>query len=121
MNKWLTNEDIVFEPSTLYLQEYNGLVSKQVRRIIMEMTHPTILKRNINNHLWPKVVQAITHVKNIRPTKALKRESQYQALNKEQFDLSHLQILDLQCMFWSTKRSVLSDLKNVPHKLFEKG
>lgn len=35
------------------------------------MTRVTIIKRNINDNLWPKVVLEITYFKNIRPTRAL--------------------------------------------------
>lgn len=65
VGEWLTNEGIIFEPSAPYSQEQNG-VSERGGRTIMDMTRATILEGNINDDLWPEVVLAMTHVKNIR-------------------------------------------------------
>lgn len=37
----------------------------------MEMLRATILERGMDDILWPEVVLAMTHVKNLRPTRAL--------------------------------------------------
>ncbi len=70
MDKWLTYQGIIFEPSAPYSQEENG-VSKRTGRTIMEMVRATILEGRMEDTLWPEVVLAMTHVKNLRPTRAL--------------------------------------------------
>ena len=69
--KWLSKEGIIFKLSAPYSQELNGL-SERTGRTIIDMTRVTILKGNIDDDLWPEIVLAMTHVKNLRPTSALK-------------------------------------------------
>lgn len=93
VDKWLTKQGIVFEPSAPYSQEENG-VSERTGRTIMDMVRATILEGGIDDNLWPEIVLAMTHVKNLRPTRALKDsmspiEMQDQALPT----LQHLRIL----------------------------
>lgn len=44
-----------------------------MRKIIIDMVKMTILEREINDMLWPKIILAITYIKNLRPIQALKR------------------------------------------------
>lgn len=93
VDKWLTEQGITFEPSAPYSQEENG-VSERTGRTIMDIVQTTILEGGIDDTLWPEIVLAMTHVKNLRPTRALKDsispiEMQDQALP----DLQHLRIL----------------------------
>lgn len=69
-NDWMQKEKISFEPSALYFQKQNGVL-KQIGRTIKDMIRATILKKNIDDHLWPKLMLAMTYVKNNRPMKAL--------------------------------------------------
>lgn len=41
-----------------------------VKEIIIDMTRVTILKKNIDNKLWPEIVLVITYIKNNSFTKA---------------------------------------------------
>ncbi len=59
----------------------------------MDITRANILEGNIDDKLWPKLVLAMTHVKNCRPTKALQNLSPHKAHFKERLNLSHLRIL----------------------------
>lgn len=38
----------------------------------MDMVKATILERGIDNTLWSKIVLAMTHIKNRRPTRVFK-------------------------------------------------
>lgn len=38
----------------------------------MDMVRATILENSIDNTLWPMIILAMIHVKNLRPTQALK-------------------------------------------------
>lgn len=94
VDKWLTKQEITFEPSAPYSQEENG-VSKKTRRTIMDLVRATILEGGIDDTLWPGIVLAMTYIKNLRPTRALEGfispiEMQTQAIP----DLHHLRILD---------------------------
>lgn len=72
IDKWLINQEIIFKPLVSYSQEENR-VSKRTSRTIMEMVQATILKRGMEDTLYPEVVLAITYVKNLRPTQALEK------------------------------------------------
>lgn len=41
------------------------------KRMIIDMIKAIILKTKINNMLWPKIVLAMTYIKNLRPTRVL--------------------------------------------------
>ena len=93
VDKWLINRGIIFEPSSPYSQEENG-VSERTGRTIMEMVRVTILEGGIDDTLWPEVVLAMTHVKNLRPTRAL--EGAISTIKKQentQPSLQHLRVI----------------------------
>ena len=69
-NKWMQKEGITSESSAPYFQKQNG-VSELTRKTIIDMTRAIIFEENIDDDLWPKLVFAMTHVKNNRPTRAL--------------------------------------------------
>ena len=50
MDKWFSNQEIVFESLTLYFQEKNRIFEK-TNKTIMEMVQATILERGIENIL----------------------------------------------------------------------
>lgn len=58
-NKYMQKKWITFTPSALYCQEQNG-ISEWIGITMMDMTKATILERNIDDNLWPKLVLAIT-------------------------------------------------------------
>ncbi len=98
VDKWLTNQGIIFEPSVPYSQEKNG-VSKRIGRTIMEMVRATILEGGIDDTLWPKVVLVMTHIKNLCPTQALEKLISLAKMegkdlpNKELPNLHHFRVL----------------------------
>lgn len=93
VEKWLSNQRITFEPSAPYSQEENG-VSERTGRTIMEMVRATILEGGIDDTLWPEVVLAMTHVRNLRPTRALKDSmSPIKMQDQTLPNLQHLRIL----------------------------
>ena len=58
------------------------------------MIRVIILKKEIDNMLWPEIVLAMTHIKNLRPTQALERFiSLIKMQNQVIPDLHHLRIL----------------------------
>lgn len=59
----------------------------------MEMARACILEGNIDDELWPEVILAMTHVKNIRPTNALGGKSPHELQFNEAPDVSHLRVL----------------------------
>ena len=86
----MQKERIIFKPSAPYSQEQND-ISERTGRTIIDMTRATILKRNIDDDLWPKLILAMTYVKNNRPTRAVQNLSPYEAYTHKLPDLSHLQ------------------------------
>lgn len=51
-----------------------------MKRTIMDMTRAIIFEKYIDNNLWPKLVLAMTYVKNSWPTKVLQNFSPYKTL-----------------------------------------
>lgn len=88
----MQKEEITFEPSAPYSQEYNG-VSKQMGRTITDITRVIILEGNIDDKLGPELVLAMTYIKNNRPTRALQNLSPRKVHSQEPSNLTHLQIL----------------------------
>lgn len=61
----------------------------------MEMIRATILEKKIDNTLWPKIVLAITHIKNLQSTRVLENSiSPIKMQNQVLPDLYHFCILD---------------------------
>lgn len=73
-NEQMEKKGIIFEPSTSYSQEQNG-VSEQTKRIIMDMTKAIIFESNIDINFQPKLVLAMTYVKTINLQKHYCRTS----------------------------------------------
>lgn len=88
----MKKEEITFELSAPYFQEQNG-ISKRMGRTIINMSRATILEDNIDNDLWPKLILAMTYIKNSQPTRALQNISLYKAHFHGKPNLTYLQIL----------------------------
>ena len=88
----MSKEGTVFEPSSAYSQEQNG-VSERGGRAIMDKTRATMVDGNIDDDLWPKAILAITHVKNVWPTEALEGSNPHEIHFKRPPDISHLRVL----------------------------
>ena len=93
VDKWLIKQGITFETSALYSQEENG-VSERKRRTIMDMMRATIVESGIDDNLRPEIVLAMTYIKNLQPTRALKGLiSLIEMANQALPELHHLFIL----------------------------
>lgn len=88
----MLKEDIAFKPSCLNSQEQNG-VSEQMGWTIIDMARATIIEGNIPDNLWPKVVLAMVHVKNLRPTSVLDGKTPHELMEKKPLTINHLRVL----------------------------
>lgn len=59
----------------------------------MDMAHATILDGNIDDDLWPEIILAMTHVKNVRPTSSLEDKNPHEVHFNKTPELSHLRVL----------------------------
>ena len=91
-DNWLLEHGIEFEPSAPYSQEENG-VAESTGRELYRMARAMILAGGIPDCLWPEIVLAACHMKNLRPTAALQGMSPYEAMTGKVPDLSHLRVL----------------------------
>ena len=92
-DKWMLKEGITFEPSCPHSQEQNG-VSERMGRTIMDMVRSTIIGGSIPDDLWPEIVLAMVHVKNIRPTSSLTDgRTPHELMEKELPTIDHLRVL----------------------------
>lgn len=53
----------------------------------------TILDGNIDDDLWPEIILAMTHVKNVRSTFSLEDKNAHEVHFNKTLELSHLQVL----------------------------
>lgn len=92
IQQWLSAEGIILDPPAPYSQEENG-VSERLGCTLMEIARVSIIEGGIDDSFWPKMILAITCIKNIRPTKAVQRLSPHQEIFKTLPNLAHLQVL----------------------------
>ncbi len=60
----------------------------------MDMTRATILEENIDDELWPKIILAMTYIKNNHQTRALPSNiTPYEIQSQEAADISQLRVL----------------------------
>lgn len=86
----MQNEEIVFELLVPYSQEHNG-ISEKMESTLMNITRATILEGNIKDELWPKLVLAMTYIKNSHSTKVLANNfSSHKAHIYKKLDFSYL-------------------------------
>ena len=64
-----------------------------MERTIIHTTQSTIIRENISDNLWPKVVLAMVHVKKVRPTSTLDGKTSYKLIEGETPTIDHLQVL----------------------------
>lgn len=57
------------------------------------MTYTTIMDRNIDDNLWPKVILIITQIKNVKSTKMFEGNIVYKAYFKKSPNINYLPIL----------------------------
>lgn len=55
------------------------------------MARATILKKNLNNDLWPEIILAMTYIQNFHPKIALENNNTpFNTQYKENLNISHL-------------------------------
>lgn len=74
VDRWLTEKRITFKLFVPYSQEENSVLD-QTKKTIIDMVRATILERRIDDTFWPEIVLAMTYVKNLCSTYALKDNS----------------------------------------------
>ena len=85
----MLSKGILFEPSTPYPQEKNG-ISGRKNRTLMERGRSTIIAGGVPDELRPEVLLAMTQVSNLLPTTALNGRSSFEASTKSLPNLQHL-------------------------------
>lgn len=86
------------------------------------MARATILEKNLNNDLWPKVILAITYIKNFCPIKALENNNTlFNSQHNKDPDITHLQILSfIVYVFLHKEQQALKSEKKKPRALCRK-
>ena len=76
------------------------------------MTRATILKDNIDNNIWLKLLLAMIYIKNSCPTKAFENLSAHQAHFHKQLNLKHLWIIGsmVYVLLYKEKRLIKSEM-----------
>lgn len=83
---------ITFETFALYFQKQNDIF-EQVGKRIIDMTRAPIFEKNSDDDLQPKLIFAITYVKDNQPIKALQNNFCFYKVYTHKFpNLSHFQI-----------------------------
>lgn len=59
----------------------------------MDMIWVTVLEGNHDANLWPKVILAMTYIKNVQSIKALEGNNPYSVQNNTNLDIEYLQVL----------------------------
>ena len=72
----MAKKGVVIKLLASYSQDQNR-VSKKNSQTSIDMILTSILDKNINIKLWSKMILIMTHVKNVRPTEALKGNNIY--------------------------------------------
>ena len=67
VNKWFIKQKITFELFVFYFQKKNKIL-KKTKKTIINMVRVTIFERKIDNMFWPKIILAMTHIKNLKLT-----------------------------------------------------
>jgi len=93
LKNWFTVNGIIWEPTTPYSPEENG-VSERLNRIICEPAQAMLKDSGLNSHLWLKAIKTAVYIKNQSSTQVLNMTS-YEAWTGNVSDLSSLHIFDI--------------------------
>ncbi len=93
LKNWFSVNDIIWEPTTLYSPEENG-VSEQLNCIICKSAQAMLKDSDLNSHLWLKAIKTAVYIKNQSSTQVLDM-TLYEAWTDNISDLSSLHIFDI--------------------------
>jgi len=93
LKNWFKVNDIIWEPTTLYSPEENG-VSERLNRTICEPAQAMLKDSDLNSHLWLKVIKTAVYIKNQSSTWVLNM-TLYKAWTDNVSDLSSLCIFSI--------------------------
>jgi len=92
LKDWFSVNDIIWEPTTFYSPEENG-VSEQLNCTICKSAQAMLKDFDLNSHLWQKVIKTAVYIKNQSSTWVL-NITLYEAWTDNIFDLSSLCVFD---------------------------
>ena len=93
LKNWFTANDIIWEPTTPYSPEENG-VSEQLNCTICEPAQAMLKDSGLNSHLWSEAIKTAVYIKNQSSTQVLDM-TLYEAWTGNIPDLSSLYIFDI--------------------------
>ncbi len=93
LKDWFTVNGIIWEPTTPYSPEENG-VSERLNRTICKPAWAMLKDSGLNSHLWSKAIKTAVYIKNRSPTCVLNMML-YEAWTGNISDLSSLCIFDI--------------------------
>ncbi len=93
LKNWFTVNSIIWEPTTPYSPEENG-VSERLNRTICEPAQAMLKDFGLNSHLWSKAIKTAVYIKNRSSTHVLNMML-YEAWTGNVSDLSSLCIFDI--------------------------
>ncbi len=93
LKNWFTANSIIWEPTTSYSPEENG-VSERLNHTICEPAWAMLKDSGLNSHLWSKVIKTAVYIKNRSSTQVLDM-TLYEAWTDNVSDLSSLCVFDI--------------------------
>ncbi len=93
LKNWFTVNGIIWEPTTPYSPEENG-VSERLNRTICEPAWAMLKDSGLNSHLWLKAIKTAVYIKNRSSTQVLNM-TLYEAWTGNVPDLSSLCVFDI--------------------------
>jgi len=92
LKNWFSVNDIIWEPTTPYSPEENG-VSERLNRTICKPAQAMLKDSGLNSHLWLKAIKTAVYIKNRSSTQVL-NITPYEAWTGNVSDLSSLHIFN---------------------------
>ncbi len=93
LKNWFTANGIIWEPTTLYSPEENG-ISERLNRTICKPAQAMLKDSGLNSHLWLKAIKTAVYIKN-RSSTCVLNMTLYEAWTGNISDLSSLHIFDI--------------------------
>jgi len=90
LKDWFTANGIIWEPTSPYSPEENG-VSERLNRTICEPAQAMLKDSGLHSHLWPEAIKTAVYIKNRSPTCVLDM-TPYEAWTGNVPDLSSLRV-----------------------------
>jgi len=95
--RWAVDNGIQIETTAPYSPSQNG-VAERFNRTLMELARAMLIEKNLPLFLWEEAVLHAAYIRNRAPTRALEKETPYEAWNGEKPDISHLH--EFGCKVW---------------------